>query len=110
MVEKDVASRIASHLRAMFPDEEFVTERAEEVADALLSTPDTVVADVTTLQRALSGVLSSAAVAPAPRCPECRHAVQRHNHGSHMGMGECLERTPTGICWCKHYMRADANS
>lgn len=102
--EKDVAARIAAHLRRMFPDEPLIMSRAEEVVDALLTTSGVAVADTATLERALLKVVSSAAIVPAPRCPECQHAVTRHDHGSMNGLGECLERTPHGLCWCKHYM------
>ena len=103
--ENDVNARIASNLRRMFPDDHLVGERAEDIVDAVLSTSGVVVADSAALSAALHGVLSSAAVTPVPRCPECRHAVKRHDHGSMDGLGECLERTATGLCWCKHYMR-----
>lgn len=105
MMEKDMNSRLASHLRRMFPDEPLIESRAEEVVDAVLTTPGTVIADANSLSAALQSVLASSAVVPSPRCPTCRHAVTRHDHGSMAGLGECLERTPSGLCWCKHYMR-----
>ena len=105
MVEKDVAAQLRRNSRRAFPDDETVTARAEDIVDALLTTPGVMVADADTLTKALAGVASSETVVPTPRCPECRHAVKRHDHGSMGGLGECLERTPTGLCWCKHYMR-----
>lgn len=108
--EKDVSARIAAHLRRMFPDEPLITDRAEQVVDALLTTSGVVVADVPVLERAMLEVVSSTATVPAPRCPECQHAVTRHDHGSMDGLGECLERTPHGLCWCKHYMLPNSDS
>lgn len=106
MGERDVSARVASNLRRMFPDEALIRERAEEVVDALLSTDGVVVADSQSLRDALRDVVFSSAVVPAPRCPSCKHSVSRHDHGSMAGLGECLERTPRGMCWCKHYTRA----
>lgn len=101
-----MSARVASNLRRMFPDEALIRERAEEVVDALLTTDGVVVADSQSLRNALRDVVSSSAVVPQPRCPQCNHSVVRHDHGSMDGLGECLERTPRGLCWCKHYMRA----
>lgn len=105
MVEKDVAARIASQLRRIFADDETIASRAEDIVDALLTTPGVLVADTEALTRAVATAVASEATVSAPRCPECRHAVKRHDHGSMGGLGECLERTPSGLCWCKHYMR-----
>lgn len=99
------SARIASNLRRLFPEEQVVTERAEDIVDAVLSTPGVIVADSSTLESALRKVLTSTAITPVPRCPECKHAVSRHDHGSMGGLGECLEHTPEGLCWCQHYMR-----